>query len=96
VSFSKSSSKVLVSPRFLWGSSDHGSPESSLMNQSGRGAKKMEPIDSMLQHLGTEDNEIDDLVFEKDEAAQRRQSSGWLWLECTPRISSVPRRSSST
>jgi hypothetical protein len=50
------------------------------MNQSGRGAnKKMEPIDSMLQCLGIEDDEIDDLVFEEEEAALK-EAIKWMAL----------------
>jgi hypothetical protein len=56
------------------------SPESSSASQAGGGdKKKAETINSMLQRLGIEDDEIDDLVFEEDEAAPK-EAIKWMAL----------------
>jgi hypothetical protein len=41
---------------------------SSTAGPSGSGPKKSETIDALLQRLGIEDDEIDDLVFEEEES----------------------------
>jgi hypothetical protein len=56
------------------------SPESSSASQAGGGdKKKAETINSMLQRLGIEDDEIDDLVFKEDEAAPK-EAIKWMAL----------------
>jgi hypothetical protein len=48
-------------------------------NLSGSGSKRTEGIDGMLQRLGIDDNEIDDLIFEEEEAAPK-QGMKWTAL----------------
>jgi hypothetical protein len=52
------------------------SPTSS-STQSGKSSAKLEAIDAMLQRLGIEEDEIDDLIFEEEEAAPKE---GIKWL----------------
>jgi hypothetical protein len=54
------------------------SPAASTTNQgSGSGSKKMEALDDLLNRLGIEEDEIDDLIFEEEEAAPKE---GIKWM----------------
>jgi hypothetical protein len=44
---------------------------------SGSGSKKPKAIDDLLQRLGIEDDEIDDLVFEEEESVPKE---GVKWM----------------
>jgi hypothetical protein len=48
------------------------SPASSTNQSSGSGIKKAEAIGDMMQRLGIEEDEIDDLVFEEEESAPKQ------------------------
>jgi hypothetical protein len=50
---------------------------SLIANLSGSGTKKVEAIDDLLQRLEIIDDEIDDLVFEKEESAPKE---GIKWM----------------
>lgn len=56
---------VLAPDRFLAGLTMEAN------HASGSGSKKDEGLDDMLQCLGIEEDEIDDLVFEEDDAAPK-------------------------
>jgi hypothetical protein len=47
------------------------SPATSTNQASGSGSKKPEAIGDMLQRLGIEEDEFDDLVFEEEESAPK-------------------------
>jgi hypothetical protein len=49
---------------------------SSTNNASGSGSKEKETIDDMLNRLGIEEEEFDDLVFEEEEAPKE----GLKWM----------------
>jgi hypothetical protein len=53
------------------------SPAASTSNQSGGSGKKAEALDDLLNRLGIEDDEIDDLVFEEEESAPKE---GIKWM----------------
>jgi hypothetical protein len=55
------------------------SPASSASQPSGSGAKKAEAIGDLLQRLGIEEDELDDLVFEEEESAPK-QGIKWMAL----------------
>jgi hypothetical protein len=55
------------------------SPASSTNQASGSGNKKAEAIGDMLQRLGIEEDELDDLVFEDEDSAPR-QGIKWMAL----------------
>jgi hypothetical protein len=50
---------------------------SSTGDQSGSGTKKTEGIDDLLQRLGIEEDEIDDLIFEEEDSVPKE---GMKWL----------------
>jgi hypothetical protein len=55
------------------------SPPNSSNQASGSGSKKEEAIGDMLNRLGIEDDELDDLVFEEEESAPK-QGMKWMAL----------------
>jgi hypothetical protein len=55
------------------------SPANSTNNVSGSGSKKEEKIGELMQRLGIEEDEFDDLIFEDEETAPR-QGMRWLAL----------------
>ncbi|KAK1629311.1 hypothetical protein QYE76_003626 [Lolium multiflorum] len=55
------------------------SPATSSTQASGSGSKKEEAIGEMLNRLGIEDDELDDLVFEEEESAPK-QGIKWMAL----------------
>lgn len=58
------------------------SQSSSMEQGEGSGSKKGEAIDDLLQRLGIDDDEIDDLIFEDKETAPK---AGIKWL-ALPRV----------
>jgi hypothetical protein len=59
-------------------STSMASPAASSNNRSDNGEKlKSEAIDTMLQRLGIDEDEIDDLVFEEEESAPKE---GIKWM----------------
>jgi hypothetical protein len=52
-------------------------PASSLLTQSKKSLAQSEAIDAMLQRLGIEEDEINDLIFEEEETAPKE---GIKWL----------------
>jgi hypothetical protein len=76
---------LLLAAFFLWISEDlrvlwfliMASPAASSTSQAGgSGSKKAEAIDDLLQRLGIEEDEFDDLVFEEQESAPKE---GMKW-----------------
>jgi hypothetical protein len=55
------------------------SDSSSSSKPGGSGGKKTENIDAMLQRLGIEDDEFDDLVYEEEQDAPK-QGLKWMAL----------------
>ena len=53
------------------------STESSSSQVGGSGAKKDEPIGDLLQRLGLEEDELDDLVFEVEDSVPKH---GLKWM----------------
>jgi hypothetical protein len=62
---------------------------SSTDQGEGSGCRKGEAINDLLQRLGIDDDEIDDLIFESEETVPKKGISGWLWLGFTQQINSV-------
>ena len=52
---------------------------SSSNREGGSGSKKDEALDDLLKHLGIEEDEIDDLVFEDEETAPK-EAMKWMAL----------------
>jgi hypothetical protein len=56
------------------------SPANSSTQAGGSGNKKSDAIGDLMQRLGIEEDELDDLVFEEEEESAPKQGIKWMAL----------------